>query len=76
MDKVDCYVVPQTSGTGRNIFQGGNPLSSSLPLLGVQLALIVAFTRVLYVLLKPLKQPRVVSEIMVHIIICLLPRRN
>ncbi|XP_024315159.1 cation/H(+) antiporter 15 [Brachypodium distachyon] len=69
MDKVDCYVVPQTSGTGRNIFQGGNPLSSSLPLLGVQLALIVAFTRVLYVLLKPLKQPRVVSEIMGGIIL-------
>lgn len=64
MDKIDCYVVPQTTGTGRNIFQGGSPLSASLPLLGVQLVLIVAVTRVLYFLLKPLKQPRVVSEIM------------
>uniref|UniRef100_A0A0D9WHM4 Uncharacterized protein n=1 Tax=Leersia perrieri TaxID=77586 RepID=A0A0D9WHM4_9ORYZ len=64
MDKIDCYVLPQITGTGRNIFQGGNPLASSLPLLGVQLVLIVAVTRVLYFLLKPLKQPRVVSEIM------------
>ena len=66
MDNVNCYVVPQTTGTGRNIFQGGSPLSSSLPLLGVQLVLIVAVTRVLHLLLKPLKQPRVVSEIMVR----------
>lgn len=64
MDKIDCYVVPQTTGTGRNIFQGGNPLASSMPLLGVQLVLIIAVTRVLYFLLKPFKQPRVVSEIM------------
>ncbi|KAE8773852.1 cation/H(+) antiporter 15-like [Hordeum vulgare] len=69
MDKVDCYVVPQTTGTSRNIFQGGSPLSSSLPLLGVQLVLIVSVTRVLYFVFKPLKQPRVVSEIMGGIIL-------
>lgn len=63
-DGIDCYVVPQATGTGRNIFQGGSPLQESLPLLGVQLVLIVAITRVLYFLLKPFKQPRVVSEIM------------
>ncbi|VAH20249.1 unnamed protein product [Triticum turgidum subsp. durum] len=64
MEKVDCYVVPQTTGTSRNIFQGGSPLSSSLPLLGVQLVLIVVVTRVLYLLCRPLKQPRVVTDIM------------
>ncbi|XP_044444626.1 cation/H(+) antiporter 15 [Triticum aestivum] len=69
MEKVDCYVVPQTTGTGRNIFQGGSPLSSSLPLLGVQLVLIVVVTRVLYLLCKPLKQPRVVTDIMGGIIL-------
>ena len=63
-DGINCYVVPQTTGTERNIFQGGSPLQESLPLLGVQLVLIVAITRVLYFLLKPFKQPRVVSEIM------------
>lgn len=63
-DGIDCYVVPQITGAGRNIFQGGNPLQESLPLLGLQLVLIVAITRVLYFLLKPFKQPRVVSEIM------------
>ncbi|KAL6620406.1 hypothetical protein ACP70R_035545 [Stipagrostis hirtigluma subsp. patula] len=57
------------SGTGRNIFQGGSPLQESLPLLGVQLVLIVAVTRVLYFLLKPFKQPRVVSEIMGGIVL-------
>ncbi|KAM0888217.1 hypothetical protein ACQ4PT_028545 [Festuca glaucescens] len=69
MDNVNCYVVPQTTGSGRNIFQGGSPLSSSLPLLGVQLVLIVGVTRVLYFLLRPLKQPRVVSEIVGGIIL-------
>jgi hypothetical protein len=64
MDDINCYVVPQTTGTGRNIFQGGSPLQESLPLLGVQLVLIVAITRVLYFILRPFKQPRVVSEIM------------
>ncbi|CAN6327894.1 unnamed protein product [Urochloa humidicola] len=68
-DGINCYVVPQTTGTGRNIFQGGSPLQESLPLLGVQLVLIVAVTRVLYFLLKPFKQPRVVSEIMGGIIL-------
>ncbi|CAN6337319.1 unnamed protein product [Urochloa humidicola] len=68
-DDINCYVVPQTTGTGRNIFQGGSPLQESLPLLGVQLVLIVAVTRVLYFLLKPFKQPRVVSEIMGGIIL-------
>ncbi|KAF8719494.1 hypothetical protein HU200_024218 [Digitaria exilis] len=68
-DGIDCYVVPQTTGTGRNIFQGGSPMEESLPLLGVQLVLIVAITRVLYFLLKPFKQPRVVSEIMGGIIL-------
>lgn len=63
-DGINCYVVPQTTGTGRNIFLGGSPLQESLLLLGVQLVLIVAITRVLYFLLKPFKQPRVVSEIM------------
>ncbi|TVU19827.1 hypothetical protein EJB05_36002, partial [Eragrostis curvula] len=58
-DNINCYVVPQTTGTGRNIFQGGSPLQESLPLLGVQLVLIVAITRVLYYLLRPFKQPRV-----------------
>ncbi|KAL6841399.1 hypothetical protein ACP4OV_028917 [Aristida adscensionis] len=68
-DNINCYVVPQSSGTGRNIFQGGSLLRESLPLLGVQLVLIVAVTRVLYFLLRPLRQPRVVSEIVGGIIL-------
>ncbi|KAL6610367.1 hypothetical protein ACP70R_040336 [Stipagrostis hirtigluma subsp. patula] len=68
-DNINCYVLPQMSGTGRNIFQGGSPLQESLPLLGVQLVLIVAVTRVLYFLLKPFKQPRIVSEIMGGIVL-------
>ncbi|KAJ1263323.1 hypothetical protein BS78_09G175100 [Paspalum vaginatum] len=68
-DGINCYVIPKTTGAGRNIFQGGSPLQESLPLLGVQLVLIVAVTRVLYFFLKPFKQPRVVSEIMGGIIL-------
>lgn len=78
-DGIDCYVVPQITGAGRNIFQGGNPLQESLPLLGLQLVLIVAITRVLYFLLKPFKQPRVVSEIMARpsiLVVCTLQRRH
>ncbi len=37
----------------------------SLPLLIIQLVLILAFSRVLHFLLRPLRQPRVISEILV-----------
>lgn len=45
------------------VFQGDHPLEFALPLLILQICLVFALTRVLAYLLKPLRQPRVVAEI-------------
>ncbi|OIW18783.1 hypothetical protein TanjilG_13535 [Lupinus angustifolius] len=45
------------------VFQRENPLDFALPLLILQICLVVTFTRFLAFLLKPLKQPRVIAEI-------------
>ncbi|XP_047170157.1 cation/H(+) antiporter 19-like [Vigna umbellata] len=63
-------------GTGNNIscpapmkatsnggFQHENPLDYALPLLILQICLVVAFTRFLAFLFRPLRQPRVIAEI-------------
>ncbi|KAK8986816.1 hypothetical protein V6N11_037742 [Hibiscus sabdariffa] len=49
--------------TSNGIFQGDNPLDFALPLLILQICLVVLLTRGLAVLLSPLRQPRVVAEI-------------
>eukprot|EP00249_Psilotum_nudum_P021645 c28186_g1_i1 orf=82-2649(-) len=45
------------------VWQGNNPIHFALPLLIIQISLVVAVTRLLAFLLKPLRQPRVVAEI-------------
>ncbi|XP_038878014.1 cation/H(+) antiporter 18-like [Benincasa hispida] len=49
--------------TSNGIFQGDNPLDFALPLVILQICLVVALTRGLAFLLRPLKQPRVIGEI-------------
>ncbi|XP_057956943.1 cation/H(+) antiporter 19 [Malania oleifera] len=49
--------------TSNGSFQGENPLDYALPLAILQICLVVAFTRLLSFLLKPLRQPRVIAEI-------------
>ncbi|XP_042951668.1 cation/H(+) antiporter 18-like isoform X1 [Carya illinoinensis] len=49
--------------TSNGMFQGDNPLHFALPLAIVQICLVVALTRILAVLLRPLRQPRVIAEI-------------
>ncbi|XWS56245.1 hypothetical protein CRYUN_Cryun09bG0069400 [Craigia yunnanensis] len=44
-------------------FQNENPLDFALPLLIVQIILVVTFTRILAFMLRPLRQPRVIAEI-------------
>ncbi|MCH98352.1 cation/H(+) antiporter 19-like, partial [Trifolium medium] len=44
-------------------FQHENPLDFALPLLIVQICVVVTFTRVIAFLCKPLRQPRVIAEI-------------
>ncbi|XP_021891006.1 cation/H(+) antiporter 18 [Carica papaya] len=49
--------------TSNGVFQGDNPLDFALPLLILQICLVLLLTRVLAILLRPLKQPRVIAEI-------------
>ncbi|KAG1346497.1 cation/H(+) antiporter 18 [Cocos nucifera] len=53
------------AATSNGVFQGENPLHSSLPLVILQICLVVVITRSLAFLLKPLRQPRVIAEIIV-----------
>ncbi|PPE00650.1 hypothetical protein GOBAR_DD02313 [Gossypium barbadense] len=52
-----------TKATSNGVFQGDNPLDFALPLAILQICIVVALTRILAFLLKPLRQPRVIAEI-------------
>ncbi|KAG0625963.1 hypothetical protein M758_2G092000 [Ceratodon purpureus] len=52
------------SVTSNGLVAGDNPIHHALLLLILQVGIIVCFTRFLALLLRPLKQPRVVAEIM------------
>uniref|UniRef100_A0A0D9Y1H3 Uncharacterized protein n=1 Tax=Leersia perrieri TaxID=77586 RepID=A0A0D9Y1H3_9ORYZ len=49
--------------TSQGAFQGENPLDYALPLAILQICLVVVVTRALAYLLRPLRQPRVIAEI-------------
>ncbi|KAA8520915.1 hypothetical protein F0562_011588 [Nyssa sinensis] len=49
--------------TSKVVSEGDNPLDFALPLVILQICLVVVFTRVLALLLRPLRQPRVIAEI-------------
>ncbi|KDP39397.1 hypothetical protein JCGZ_03679 [Jatropha curcas] len=66
-DAIVCYA--PTMITTNGVWQGDNPLDYSLPLFILQLTLVVVTTRVLVFLLKPFRQPRVISEIMGGVIL-------
>ncbi|XP_062147774.1 cation/H(+) antiporter 15 [Alnus glutinosa] len=66
-DSIVCYA--PTMITTNGVWQGDNPLDYSLPLFILQLTLIVVATRVLVFLLKPFRQPRVISEILGGVIL-------
>ena len=53
--------------TSTGVFQGENPLDFALPLVIVQIILVIVLTRTLAFLLKALRQPRVIAEIIVSI---------
>ncbi|XP_021757593.1 cation/H(+) antiporter 18-like [Chenopodium quinoa] len=56
-----CPKPMQATSTG--IFQGENPLDFALPLLIIQIILVLVLTRTLAFLLRPLRQPRVIAEV-------------
>ncbi|KAL2544281.1 Cation/H(+) antiporter 18 [Forsythia ovata] len=49
--------------TSNGVFQGDNPLDFALPLAILQICLVLVVTRGLAFLLRPLRQPRVIAEI-------------
>lgn len=59
-----CYKPTMITTTG--IWEGEDPLKFSLPLFVLQLTVIVVTSRLLTFLLRPLRQPRIVAEIIVR----------
>ncbi|XP_073007773.1 cation/H(+) antiporter 19-like [Typha latifolia] len=55
--------------TSNGSWQGDNPLDYALPLAILQICLVVALTRTLAFILRPLRQPRVIAEIIGGIIL-------
>ncbi|XP_047970413.1 cation/H(+) antiporter 18-like isoform X1 [Salvia hispanica] len=55
--------LPPMKATSNGVFQGDNPLHHALPLLIIQICIVLALTRLLAFLLRPLRQPRVIAEI-------------
>ncbi|KAL6620440.1 hypothetical protein ACP70R_035579 [Stipagrostis hirtigluma subsp. patula] len=64
---VVCYSPMMVTAYG--IWQGVNPLEFSLPLFILQTAIIVGTTRILVLLLKPIRQPRVIAEILAGVLL-------
>ncbi|RDX87387.1 Cation/H(+) antiporter 19, partial [Mucuna pruriens] len=54
---------PPMKATSNGAFQHENSLDYALPLLILQICLVVVFTRFLAFIFKPLKQPRVIAEV-------------
>jgi Kef-type K+ transport system membrane component KefB len=66
---VVCYSNLMMTTNGMWQGDGVNPLEFSLPLFIVQVAVIVATTRLLVVLLRPFRQPRVIAEILAGVLL-------
>lgn len=56
---------PSIKPTSNGVFQGDNPLDFALPLAILQICLVIVVTRGLAFLLRSLRQPRVIAEIIV-----------
>ncbi|KAL3499276.1 hypothetical protein ACH5RR_038369 [Cinchona calisaya] len=54
---------PPMKATSNGVFQGDNPIDFALPLVIIQICLVLSLTRILAYLLRPLRQPRVIAEI-------------
>ncbi|KAL3530940.1 hypothetical protein ACH5RR_010262 [Cinchona calisaya] len=65
-DKVICRHIHGSHSFG--IFYGDNPLEYPAPIMLLEISMLIMITRILRFLLKPLRQPRVVSEILGGII--------
>ncbi|XP_020198260.1 cation/H(+) antiporter 15-like [Aegilops tauschii subsp. strangulata] len=66
---VVCYSPMMMTTNGMWQDEGVNPLEFSLPLFIVQVAVIVITTRLLVLLLRPFRQPRVIAEILAGVVL-------
>lgn len=75
IDKLEvCYKKNITASKG--LWRAENALVTSLPQFIFQLFLIILIIRIVTLILKPLRQPRIVAEILVSTTwSCLLPRQ-
>ncbi|EPS69500.1 hypothetical protein M569_05263 [Genlisea aurea] len=55
--------LPPMKATSNGVFQGDDPLQFALPLVIIQICLVFVLTRGLAYLLRPLRQPRVIAEV-------------
>lgn len=62
---MDQHCPSPMKATSNGIFQGDNPLDFALPLAILQICLVLVVTRGLAFLLRPLRQPRVIAEVIV-----------
>lgn len=67
VNRTSPETVDMMQATSNGVFQGESPLDFALPLVILQICLVVAVTRSLAFLLRPMRQPRVVAEIIVSI---------
>lgn len=51
--------------TSNGVFQGDNPIDFALPLAVLQIVIVIVLTRLLAYILRPLRQPRVIAEVIV-----------
>lgn len=69
-----AHVCPSPmAATSNGAFQGDNPLNYALPLAILQICLVVLLTRSIAFILKPLRQPRVIAEMIVSSFLCTFP---
>ncbi|KOM30576.1 hypothetical protein LR48_Vigan01g013000 [Vigna angularis] len=66
-EPIICYAATMVSSEG--LWHKENPLNYSLPLFLLQLLLVLVVTRLFVYILKPIRQPRVISELMGGIIL-------
>ena len=65
--KMSNFNITSIKTSSNGVWQGDNPLDFAFPLLIVQTTLILVLSRFLAFLLKPLRQPKVIAEIVVRI---------
>jgi hypothetical protein len=63
-----CYKRNITRSKG--LWRAESPLVTSLPIFVLQLLCIILTIRIITLLLKPLRQPRIVAEILVRMCVC------